>query len=84
MTPAVVPTFYLLTWLLPSFAHCTTTTLLPVNGTDNVVCDFSLSILNLRPFVALLVPTNAVLLAFSLENASEVGRDEHFRRLSLI
>jgi hypothetical protein len=42
----------------------------------------SLSILNLLPFVALLVPTTAVLLAFSLENASEVGRDEHFRRLS--
>jgi hypothetical protein len=86
VTPAVVPTFYSLAWLLPSVAHCTTTTLLPVNGTDNVVCDFSLSlsILNLLPFVALLVPTNAVLLAFSLKNAFEVGSDEHFRRLCLI
>jgi len=44
----------------------------------------SLSILNLLPFVALLVPTNAVLLAFSLKNAFEVGSDEHFRRLCLI
>jgi hypothetical protein len=43
----------------------------------------SLSILNLLPFVALLVPTNAVLLAFSLKNAFEVGSDEHFRRLCL-